>query len=87
MKIAAASACLMVGTAVTAGGGLEVLPVLEVQEGLHISINFEDRVSALTAVAAVRAAVHVISVAIHAVTAVSAVAGLDINFGLIYEHS
>ena len=69
-----------------AGFGFEVLAVLKIEERLYIVVCRKYHIGALAAFSAVRLAVFVVSVMKYAMTALAAAAGLEIDFGLVYEH-
>ena len=70
----------------SAGFGFEVLAVLKIEERLYIIVCRKHHIGALAARSTVRLAVIVIPVIKYTMTALAAVAGLQIDFGLVYEH-
>jgi len=76
----------MIGASMRAGFGFEVLAILKIEERLYIGIGRKYDVGAFAARAAIWLAVIMIPVIKYTMTAFAAVAGLEIDFGLVYKH-
>ena len=70
----------------SAGVGFEVLSVLKIEERLYIAVSRKYHIGAPAARSAVRLAVIVVPVIKYTMTTFAAAAGLEIDFGLVYEH-
>src|SRR5699024_705925 len=78
-QVLATSAVPVVAGAVVAALGAHVRGEAEIQQGVYLGVDFEDDVSAVAAVAAVRPAQGHELLAAHGVTAIAAIAGFEVQ--------